>query len=230
MTEKAWVDLQSDDVRRMLISLVGHRFGEHPEKQLDAIREDRAAYAAKFIRMASVRPGDTVIDLGSGCGFGTSAIARHARKVIACDISPAYLAFAQRECAGHGNISFVQIEHCDLSEIEDHSIDKIISMAVFIHLNLFDIYFYFQEFSRVLRPGGRAVVDFADMNRLFGKLPNRNQNRQFLQHAGFYRENPASLAGLMQWNSAKGIKGVARSAGLSFARRHGHKLLFRKKP
>jgi ubiquinone/menaquinone biosynthesis C-methylase UbiE len=104
----------------------------------------------------------------------------------------------------------------------------VISMAVFIHLNLYDIYLYFEEFNRILRPGGKALIDFANQNRLFSRLPNRGQDKQFLSHAGFYRDDPNSLASLVQWNSARGIKGVARRAGFKFLKRRGHKLLFRK--
>jgi SAM-dependent methyltransferase len=226
MTDNAWVDLQPADIRKMLISLIGDRFGERPEEHLDAIRAERAAYAGKFIRLAGVGPRDTVLDLGSGCGFGTAAIARRAQQVVACDISPAYLAFAQKECAGLGNVRFQPIRSRDLSPVADESIDHVISMAVFIHLNLYDIYLYFREIHRVLKPGGTLVIDFADMNRLFGILPSHGQNRLFLDHAGFYRNDPASLNGLIQWNSARGIRGVARSAGLKFKKQRGHKLLF----
>lgn len=229
MNGRAWVDLEAEDVRDMLISLVGHRFGARPEERLDEIRSDRALYARRFIRMARIRPVDTVLDLGSGCGFGTAVIAQQAGRVVACDISPAYLAFARHECSHANNIEFVQIESRDLSAISDGSIDKVISMAVFIHLNLFDIHAYFHEFARILRPGGLALIDFADMNRLFSRLlRNRNQDREFLSHAAYYREDPANLAGLMQWNSAQGIRAVARESGLRFQKRRGHKLLFRK--
>ena len=226
MTSQAWVGIDQADFRRMLISLIGHRFGERPEEHLDEIRAERSRYAQGFINMAGVKPEHCVLDLGSGCGFGTATIARHARHVIACDISPAYLEFARSECADLENIRFTPISSRELTPIEDQSVNVIISMAVFIHLNLYDIYLYFSEFRRVLRPGGRVLLDFADMNRLFSKLPNRNQDQQFLGHAEFYREDPAALPALVQWNSARGIKGVARSAGFRFLKRRGHKLLF----
>jgi len=229
MNTQAWVDLDNEDVRRLLISLIGHRFGERPEEHLDEIRQDRSRYANKFIGMAAIKPTDTVLDLGSGCGFGTAIIAGRARQVIAYDISPAYLRFAQRECAALDNVRFEQINSNKLSQMEDSSVDKVISMAVFIHLNLYDIYLYFEEFIRVLRPGGKVLIDFANMNRLFSRLPNSSQDQQFLSHAGYYRNDPGNLASLVQWNSARGIKGVARSAGFKFLKRRGHKLLFGKR-
>lgn len=228
MSNKAWVDLDTDDIRRLLLSLVGHRFGDHPEQRLDEIRADRSTYAGRFIRMAGIRPTDTVLDLGSGCGFGTAVIAQQACQVIACDISPAYLAFARNECSDKNNIRFELIDSRDLSSVPESSVHKIISMAVFIHLNLYDIYLYFREFQRVLKPGGKVLVDFADQNRLFSRVPNRSQDQQFLAHAAFYRDDPGALAGLMQWNSARGIKGVAKANGFRFIKRRGHKLLFRR--
>ena len=91
MSTQAWVRLDKEDIRKMLVSLVGDRFGERPEERLDDIREERARYAKKFIRLASIKPSDHVLELGSGCGFGTGALAAGAKQVTACDISPAYL-------------------------------------------------------------------------------------------------------------------------------------------
>lgn len=226
MSKQAWVHLDKEDLRAMLISLIGDRFGARPEECLDEIREERSLYAGKFIRLARIKPSDHVLELGSGCGFGTSAIAADACSVTACDISPAYLEFARQECASLGNVHFQKITNHDLSSIENHSIDAVVSMAVFIHLNLYDIHSYFQEFRRVLKPGGRVAIDFADMNRLFSRVPNRSQDEMFLSHSGFYRNDTTAISGLVQWNSARGIKGIARDAGFRFQKRRGHKLLF----
>ena len=226
MSKQAWIDLNKDDRRAMLVSLIGDRFGEHPEDHLDEIREERSRYAEKFIRLSGIRRSDHVLELGSGCGFGTRALAARACEVIACDISPAYLEFASNECSTLDNVKFLKITSRDLSAIENHSIDVVVSMAVFIHLNLYDIHLYFQEFRRVLKPRGRVAIDFADMNRLFGRVPHRGQDEMFLAHAEFYRNDPTALASLVQWNSARGIKGLAKNAGYKFLKRRGHKLLF----
>ena len=226
---RAWIDLDPADVRNMLVSLIGYRFGEQPETRVDDIRVERRAYAKKFLRLASVGKDETVIDLGSGCGFGTGAIADCAGKAIACDISPAFLEFARRECADRNNIQFQAVEPRDLSPIAPGGIDTVISMSVFIHLNLYDMACYFEEFNQILKPGGKVVFDFADCNRLFSRFRNHGNDQLFREHAGYYKENPASLAGLVQFNSARGITQVAHDAGFKRIKRRGHVMVFKRR-
>jgi len=178
MTNESWVGLDTADFRNMLVSLIGYRFGEQPEEHLDEIRAERAAYASSYAKLAGIASTDTVLDLGSGCGFGTAELARRCRRVIACDISPAYLEFARQECAAFENIEFHRIQSRDLSPIGDQSVDKVISMSVFIHLNLYDMHAYFGEFHRILKPGGKLAFDFSDMNRLFGRFRRSNNDEQ----------------------------------------------------
>lgn len=224
--ERAWIDLNPADLRQMLISLIGYRFGEAPEERLADIRAERQAYAGNFLDLAGIGPRDAVLDLGSGCGFGTAAIARRAATVVACDISPAFLDFARRECAGLGNVRFQQIEPRDLSPLESSSLDAVVSMSLFIHFNLYDMACYFAEFGRVLKARGRVVFDFADAHRLFSRWRNHGNDALFREHTEYYRADPSALPGLLQWNSARGITQVARDAGFRRLRRRGHKLLF----
>ena len=224
--KRAWVDLDREDLRQMLISLIGHRFGPRPEERLDDIRAEREAYAKGFLDLARVGPDDRVLDLGSGCGFGTRAMARRAASVVACDISPAFLTFARAECADLDNVRFEQIEPRDLGPVADNSVDAVVSMSVFIHLNLYDMYAYFRAFDRVLTSRGRVVFDFADADRLASRWRPHDNDTLFVEHADYYRDDPSSLAGLVQFNSARGNEGVARLAGFRRRRRRGHRLVF----
>lgn len=70
------------------------------------------------------------------------------------------------------------------------------------------------------------VLDFSDMNRLFRPLWTYDGDKLFKEHAEYYRDDPTTLHGLLQWNSALGISGVARAAGFNRLKRRGHKLLF----
>ena len=224
--DKAWVGLDIENIREMLIALVGFRFGDEPEKHITEIRRERQAYADGFLKLAGVNANDMVLELGSGCGFGTRALALKAGTVLACDISEAYLSFARQELDDLDNIQFHHVASRDLSPIAENSIDKVISISVFIHFNLYDIYLYFTEFRRILKKGGRVVFDFADSHRLNGGIRSKVLIDQFLEHAPYYRDVPSNLPGLVQWNSARGIRGAAKLAGFRQVRRRGHRLLF----
>jgi ubiquinone/menaquinone biosynthesis C-methylase UbiE len=224
---RAWIDLDPADVRTLLVSLIGYRFGERPEERIAEIRTERQDYARSFLNLAAVTRQQTVLDLGSGCGFGTAEIARRARSVLACDISAAFLEFAGRECGDLGNVRFHHIEPRKLTAVAGQSVDTVISMSVFIHLNLYDMYAYFKEFRRVLKPGGKVVFDFADAHKLFSRFHRHGNGDLFREHAEYYREDPSALAGLVQWNSARAITLVAREAGFRRLHKRGQKLLFR---
>lgn len=109
---------------------------------------------------ALMRPGETVLDLGSGAGFDCFIASRTVGpegKVIGVDMTPEMVSRA-RSNAKRGNIKNVdfrlgEIEHLPVA---DSSVDVIISNCV-INLSP-DKQSVFDECGRVLRPGGRLVV------------------------------------------------------------------------
>ncbi len=223
----SWNDIQPEDVRSILIGLIGSSFGEHPEERISEIRESRKAYADQAAKLVNLNNTDTVMDLGSGCGFGTYWLADIAKKVIACDISDAYLEFAKKQCTNKNNVQFNKIENTNLGFIPDHSVDKIISMSVFIHMNIYDIYYYFKEFARILKPHGLVCFDIADGDLLdFGAIGDREKH--FLETASIYARKESHLSGLMNWNSEKSIVNIANKFGFERKRRLSDILLFEK--
>jgi SAM-dependent methyltransferase len=111
-------------------------------------------------RHAALRPGETVLDLGSGAG-NDAFIARHEvgaeGRVIGVDMTPDMITKARENARklGAGNVAFRlgEIEHLP---VESGSIDVIVSNCV---LNLLpDKAPAFAEMFRVLRPGGRFCV------------------------------------------------------------------------
>jgi arsenite methyltransferase len=111
-------------------------------------------------RHAALRPGETVLDLGSGAGNDVF-IARHEvgpeGRVIGVDMTPDMVGRARANAAklGYDNVEFRlgEIEHLP---VEAGSVDVVISNCV---LNLVpDKARAFAETARVLRPGGRFCV------------------------------------------------------------------------
>ncbi len=120
---------------------------------------------------ARIKPGDTILDLGSGAG-NDCFVARHETgengHVIGVDFSPAMLKKA-RQNVQKMNFSNVEFREGDIESlpVDDASIDVVISNCV---LNLVpDKKNVFNEIIRVLRPGGHfSISDIV----LQGDLPD----------------------------------------------------------
>jgi len=70
-TDTPWDGFKSE--RELLISVVGHEYGEKPDERVEEISRGREAHADRISKWLNLNSQDRVIDLGSGVGF----IAQH---------------------------------------------------------------------------------------------------------------------------------------------------------
>ncbi len=143
---------------RPLAGLLGYA-PEQTDRLPEQVIESFAGVGNPFV-FGELRPGEIVVEIGSGAGFD-AVLAAHqvgpSGRVIGVDMTPAMLekARANVESIGLGNVEFRQ-GYMEEQPIGDGVADVVISNGV-INLSP-DKDRVFREMARVLKPGGRIQI------------------------------------------------------------------------
>ena len=156
--------------------------------------------AATVVRRARLRPGERVLDIGTGTGIAAAAARGEGREVIGVDAAPGMLEIARRE------VPEVRFEEMDFAalQFDDASIDVVLAA----HSLLFatDQGAVLAEWLRVTRPGGRLSLSVPGPREMtptviYGEI----HERRVIDTAGRYptERSLAALATAAGWGHAE---------------------------
>jgi arsenite methyltransferase len=141
--------------------LLERRHGGDP-KDLKATMDFLTPVRDRVLRNAALTGGETLLDVGAGDGliaFGALELVGDEGRVIFSDISRDLLDHCHslaREIRVLDRCEFVCAPADDLSALEDASVDAVTTRSVLIYVK--DKRRAFEEFHRVLKPGGRLSI------------------------------------------------------------------------
>ncbi len=130
-------------------------------KRLPAELEPPAWALRRAFLLGELRPGDRVLDLGSGAGDFTAEIARVAPKVVGIEVAEAAVA---RAIARHQELDFRLAPIEGPLPLEDGAFDVVWASEVIEHVA--DTARWLSEIRRVLVPAGRLLVTTPSHGRL----------------------------------------------------------------
>ncbi|KAH7920771.1 NAD(P)-binding protein [Leucogyrophana mollusca] len=146
---------------------VARAFGYTPEQlQSIPVESHLGLSCGNPVAAASIKQGETVLDLGSGGGidiFLAAANVGPTGQAIGLDISADMIALARRNAARKGlkppHVAFVQAPLTEPLPIASGTVDCVLSNCVINLLPTTGKAALLKEVWRVLRPGGRVVLD-----------------------------------------------------------------------
>jgi ubiquinone/menaquinone biosynthesis C-methylase UbiE len=201
-------DSSKTDIRELYDSLAGEKQDDKWISKGDRVRLPETRSGNYFLdrklrtalSLAHLEPGARVLEVGCQYGFFAFRLADLGFDVTAVDLSAAAIQVAEmrRQKFAVPNIRFLTSDAEHLAELEADSFAAVFSFSCLRYLE--DATPALQQMRRVLRPGGRLVVDFPNRHspwfraiktliryrpHIHDHLYSARQVRRLIEQAGF---------------------------------------------
>ncbi|HEU4327555.1 MAG TPA: methyltransferase domain-containing protein [Roseiflexaceae bacterium] len=137
---------------------VQSQFGAAAQSYVTSAGHAHGDDLARLVELARPQPSDQALDIATGGGHTALALAPHVAHVVASDLTPEMLAAAEAFVRGRGvaNVSFEQAD-AEALPFPDAAFDLVTTRIAPHHFP--NPRRYLAQVARVLRPGGRFVLD-----------------------------------------------------------------------
>jgi SAM-dependent methyltransferase len=145
------------------------------------------ADAAEIRRHLPPNVPASVLNIGCGVGRVEKYLAPHVREMWAVDVSGEMIARAQERLAGLPAVRLREIGNDEyLRSFEANHFDLVFSYLVLQHLAREDAFAYLRDAFRVLKPGGKLLVQFPN-------FLSPEYTRAFLEGAAAFPRSPGRV-------------------------------------
>lgn len=141
--------------------------------------------------------GKRILEVGCGSGRLAAWLGRISNtEVVAIDISAERVSMASGKYHTLGNVTFLRADASDLSDFPANTFDIIVGQAIMHHLSN-NLPGASQEYSRVLKPGGKCLFIFEPLghNSLIAAIRAVNASRlELIDESNLYESTLKSFA------------------------------------
>lgn len=102
-----------------------------------------------------------IVEIGPGAGRFSEVLAERAERLVLVDVTEEALRRCRERLGERPGVEYVRTDGPGLPGVESGAFDLVWSFEAFVHMQPVDVGAYVGEIARVLRPGGRAVIQHA---------------------------------------------------------------------
>lgn len=136
---------------------------------------------ARYV-VPNIGPRAKILEIGCGGGKFSERLVGLGGSLVCADVSSKMIERTRARLVGKKGVAFQKLNGHDLHQFKPGIFDFVFSFDTFVHIDMEDTYSYLEEIRRVLKPGGKGLLHFANLNSQAGW-------RKFVEEVPFYRGN-----------------------------------------